>query len=97
MALPRKPAPASCIHQCGRRAGFCLHRVSGRRHIGFEPFDSAVIVGVGENPVEDAISCFSYVGPAQRAACEMVSSDLAVFYTSFLIRLRAFVARIRTI
>jgi len=37
----------------------------------FEPFDFAMIVGAGEDPVEDAVSYFSAIGPAARAAREM--------------------------
>lgn len=41
------------------------------REIAFEPFDLAMIVGSGDDPVEDAVSYFARIGPAARAASEM--------------------------
>ena len=35
------------------------------------PFDFPMIVGTGEDPVEDAVSYFSRIGPAARAAAEL--------------------------
>lgn len=56
---------------------------SGWRDIHFEPFDCAMIVGAGENPVEEALAYYSSIGPAARALREMSASDLTTFQNSF--------------
>ncbi len=44
---------------------------AGWHGIAFEPFDLAMIVGMGTDPVEDAVGYFARIGPAARAAAEM--------------------------
>lgn len=43
----------------------------GWREIAFEPFDFAMIAGVGEDPVSDALAFFQRIGPAAAAIREM--------------------------
>jgi hypothetical protein len=43
-------------------------RGAGWDAVAFEPFDLAMIVGAGADPVEDALAYFSAIGPAARAA-----------------------------
>ena len=45
-----------------------LLRGAGWDAVAFEPFDLAMIVGAGADPVEDALAYFSAIGPAARAA-----------------------------
>ena len=40
----------------------------GWESIAIDPFDFAMVVGAGENPVEDALSYFTAIGPAAVAA-----------------------------
>ena len=44
---------------------------AGWRDIRFEPFDFAMIAGAGNDPVADAVSYFSRIGPAARALAGM--------------------------
>ncbi|MBH5322285.1 class I SAM-dependent methyltransferase [Aurantiacibacter sediminis] len=44
---------------------------SGWERIEAKPFDFPMIVGSGEDPLEDAVSYFARIGPAARAASEM--------------------------
>jgi SAM-dependent methyltransferase len=44
---------------------------AGWTHVAFEPFDFPMIVGAGEDPVEDAVAYFAVIGPAARAAREL--------------------------
>lgn len=44
---------------------------AGWRDIRFEPFDFAMIAGAGDDPVADAVSYFSRIGPAARALAGM--------------------------
>lgn len=44
---------------------------AGWHGVAFEPFELAMIVGAGADPVEDALGYFSSIGPAARAAAEM--------------------------
>lgn len=46
-------------------------RAGGWEKIAFEPFDFAMIAGAGNDPVEEAVSYFSLIGPAARVAAEM--------------------------
>jgi SAM-dependent methyltransferase len=44
---------------------------AGWHGVDFEPFDLAMVVGAGAEPVEDALAYFSSIGPAARAAADM--------------------------
>ncbi len=44
---------------------------AGWQGVVFEPFDLAMIVGAGADPVEDAVEYFSAIGPAARAGAEL--------------------------
>jgi SAM-dependent methyltransferase len=44
---------------------------AGWREVAFEPFELAMIVGAGADPIEDAVGYFARIGPAARAASEM--------------------------
>jgi SAM-dependent methyltransferase len=44
---------------------------AGWAGVAFEPFDFAMIVGAGENPVEDTAGYFASIGPAARALREL--------------------------
>ncbi|WP_354143267.1 class I SAM-dependent methyltransferase [Altererythrobacter litoralis] len=44
---------------------------AGWRDIRFEPFDFAMIAGAGDDPIADAVSYFSRIGPAARALAGM--------------------------
>lgn len=44
---------------------------AGWQGVVFDPFDLAMIVGAGADPIEDAVSYFSTIGPAARAAAEL--------------------------
>jgi SAM-dependent methyltransferase len=44
---------------------------AGWQNVVFEPFDLAMIVGAGADPVEDAVGYFSSIGPAARAGVDM--------------------------
>lgn len=46
-------------------------RSGGWDHIAFEAFDFPMIAGVGERAVEDAVTYFSLIGPAARAAAQI--------------------------
>jgi SAM-dependent methyltransferase len=48
---------------------------AGWSGIAFEPFDFAMVVGAGEDPIEDAVAYFSTIGPAARAAREMSADE----------------------
>jgi SAM-dependent methyltransferase len=44
---------------------------AGWQGVVFEPFDLAMIVGAGADPVEDAVGYFSSIGPAARAGADL--------------------------
>jgi SAM-dependent methyltransferase len=44
---------------------------AGWQGVVFDPFDLAMVVGAGADPVEDAVTYFSTIGPAARAAAEL--------------------------
>jgi len=44
---------------------------AGWQAVVFEPFDFAMVVGTGADPVEDAVGYFSTIGPLARAAAEL--------------------------
>ena len=56
-------------------------RAGGWTDIGFEKYDFPMIAGAGEDPVEDAVTYFSLIGPAARAASEMDSEARKRFFS----------------
>ncbi|HEU4651735.1 MAG TPA: class I SAM-dependent methyltransferase [Croceibacterium sp.] len=44
---------------------------AGWHGVAFEPFDLAMVVGAGPDPVDDALAYFASIGPAARALAEM--------------------------
>lgn len=48
---------------------------AGWQGVVFEPFDLAMVVGAGADPIEDAMTYFSTIGPAARAAAELPSAQ----------------------
>lgn len=44
---------------------------AGWQGVVFDPFDLAMVVGAGADPVEDAVTYFSTIGPAARAAADL--------------------------
>lgn len=53
---------------------------AGWSEIAFESFDFPMIVGAGEDPVEDACGYFALIGPAARALRELDDQARAAFY-----------------
>ena len=56
-------------------------------HVTFEPFDFAMVAGVGQNAVDDAIDYFKLIGPAAAAMAEMPEDrreDVLVRLRSYL-------------
>lgn len=53
---------------------------AGWSDLAFEPFDFAMVVGGGPDPVEDAVSYFSAIGPSSRAAREMTDDARTRFF-----------------
>jgi SAM-dependent methyltransferase len=74
--LPEPPAPAD-PHAPGPFAFADPAHVeailtdAGWQGVVFDPFDLAMVVGAGANPVEDAVGYFSTIGPAARAAADL--------------------------
>lgn len=54
-------------------------RVAGWRDVVFESFDFGMVVGVGEDAVEDALAYFQSIGPAARARAELSAQDYEIF------------------
>lgn len=54
-------------------------RDAGWTDIGFEPFDFAMIVGAGEDPVAEAMAYFQAIGPAGRARDVLSAEEFARF------------------
>lgn len=52
----------------------------GWEQIAIDSFDFAMIVGAGEDPVEDAVDYFSSIGPAAIAARSMSGSERDAFF-----------------
>ncbi len=61
---------------------------AGWSDIGFEPFDFAMVVGAGEDPVEDAVEYFLSIGPASARLANAGAGEREVFID----RLRSFAA-----
>ncbi len=65
---PRAPGPFAFADPAYVEA---ILTAAGWRAVVFDPFDLAMIVGAGADPVEDAMAYFSSIGPAARAAAEL--------------------------
>lgn len=79
--LPQAPAPAPDPTAPGPFAFADRARVeamldrAGWRGIAFEPYDFAMVLGAGEDPVGDAVAYYSAIGPAARAASELDEAE----------------------
>lgn len=60
---------------------------AGWKDVEFEPFDFAMVVGAGEDPVADAVEYFLSIGPASVRVKSMETADRR----AFLAKLREFV------
>jgi SAM-dependent methyltransferase len=67
-ADPRAPGPFAFADPAYVEA---LLSDAGWQGVVFEPFDLAMVVGAGADPVEDAVAYFSSIGPAARAGAEL--------------------------
>ena len=54
-------------------------RAGGWTDVALEPFDFAMVVGAGENPVAEAMAYFSVIGPGARAARDLDATQLERF------------------
>lgn len=54
-------------------------RASGWRDVAFEAYDFGMVVGAGEDAVEDAMVYFASIGPAARAHSELSADDYEKF------------------
>ena len=70
------PGPFALADQGRVRA---ILNSGGWTDIAFEEFDYPMIVVAGENPVEDAVSYFSRIGPAARTMAELPQDAKARF------------------
>lgn len=69
-ALPEPGAPGPFAF--GNRAHVAgILSEGGWKNVALEPFDFAMVVGAGEDPVEDALHYLSTIGPAARMTVEM--------------------------
>lgn len=62
---------------------------AGWRHIAFEPVDFAFVVGMGDDPIEDAMAYYAAIGPVARAAAALADDERA----AFKVRLRRYLER----
>lgn len=62
---------------------------AGWRQIAFEPYDFPMVIGLGADPVEEAVAYLTVIGPAARAARELGGDERA----RFVERLRALAER----
>lgn len=74
--LPEPPAPpepgAPGPFAFGDRAHVAgILAEGGWKNVALVPFDFAMVVGAGEDPVEDALHYLTTIGPAARAAADM--------------------------
>lgn len=54
-------------------------RASGWTDVAFEAFDFGMVVGTGDDPVEDAVTYFLSIGPGARARADLSTQDSVVF------------------
>ncbi len=76
-AEPSDPYAAGPFAFAEREHVMAILGDAGWHEIAFEPFDFAMIAGAGEDPVEDAMSYFTRIGPAAAALREMEESARA--------------------
>jgi SAM-dependent methyltransferase len=80
--LPDSPLPAD-LHAPGPFAFADPAHVeailtgAGWQGVVFEPFDLAMVVGGGADPIEDAVTYFSTIGPAARAVADLTPDKAA--------------------
>lgn len=78
-AMPQPAAPGPFAF--GDRAHVAaLLAEGGWKEVALEPFDFAMVVGAGDDPIEDALHYFSAIGPAARMAAEMPDDARQRFY-----------------
>jgi hypothetical protein len=53
---------------------------AGWSNVAFEPFDLAMVVGGGRDPIADAVAYFKAIGPSARAASEMAEDERDRFF-----------------
>jgi len=91
--LPPPSSPPD-PHAPGPMAFADLDRVRGILNqagwgdVRFTPFDFAMVVGTGEDPVGEAVAYFSSIGAAAAAAAEMAPAERAALFE----KVRAYVA-----
>lgn len=56
-------------------------RKAGWADVALEPFDFAMVVGAGKDPVAEALAYFQAIGPAARARRDLDEEQLATFQT----------------
>ncbi|WP_169053529.1 class I SAM-dependent methyltransferase [Alteraurantiacibacter aquimixticola] len=83
--LPQPPAPPSPgspgPFAFADRERMASILTDGRwTNIDIAPFDFAMVVGAGEDPVADAVTYFATIGPAAMAAREMSEADRQAFF-----------------
>lgn len=64
----------------GREKVQAILEQAGWTGIALEPFDFAMILGTGEDPIEDTVSYFASIGVAARAARELDEAARAAFF-----------------
>jgi SAM-dependent methyltransferase len=83
--LPDPPPPPADPHAPGPFAFADRDRVeatlarAGWSNIAFVPYDFAMIVGAGAEPVEDALAYLTTIGPAARAARALAPGEREAF------------------
>ncbi|OYW44427.1 MAG: hypothetical protein B7Z08_11130 [Sphingomonadales bacterium 32-68-7] len=73
---PAAPGPFAWADR-DRVAGWLTD--AGWADVGFEPFDYAMIIGAGDDPVGDAVGYCLRIGPAARAAADLDAEGRARF------------------
>lgn len=70
---PRAPGPFAFAD---RKRVAAILAEAGWVSVDFEPFDLAMVVGAGADPVEDSVAYFSAIGPAARAISELPPDEV---------------------
>ncbi|MEO6388620.1 MAG: class I SAM-dependent methyltransferase [Croceibacterium sp.] len=82
--LPNSPPPPESgvpgpFAFADRQRVAAILEAAGWHGIAFEPFDFAMFVGAGDDPVEDTVAYFSVIGPAARAAGQLTAEEKSRF------------------
>ncbi len=78
---PPPPADAPGPFGFARRQRIAeVLEAGGWEQIAIDPFDFAMIVGAGDDPVEDAVDYFASIGPAAVAARAMAGPEREAFF-----------------